>query len=159
MFVQIIKAQSFELVFEEQNGGLYKLSLPYNSPKKHSTVFVEDTPYALDILGIIVDGIPVELEWSGAVYEPYYYFDIRKVNRDETQFFIHMIWGKNSAGKLVWNDKRGGNFSYVIEERNKELRIRYRVLFPFPFVTLRKLMRKRVPEWAYSPEFEVTVNW
>jgi hypothetical protein len=59
LFVQIIKVQSFELVFEEQNSGIYKLFLPYNSSRKHSTVFVEDTPYALDILGISVDGIPL----------------------------------------------------------------------------------------------------
>jgi hypothetical protein len=94
----------------------------------------------------------------GFLYEPYYYFDVRRVNRNETQFFILMAWDKNSAGKLVWNDRRGGNFSYVINEGNRELRIRYRVLFPFPFVTLRKLMTKRVPEWAYSPEFEAIVD-
>jgi len=73
---------------------------------------------------------------------------------------MRMVWifyRSDDIKKFIWND--GSSYdSYIIREGGKNLFIRYKIVFPFPFVTVKKLKENNIPENSYSEEYCVSVD-
>ncbi|MFP3040753.1 hypothetical protein LQZ19_02920 [Treponema primitia] len=148
----------------------FYVNLPYFLNRNVRKVFVPDTPYAIDIINISADGTKLFFTNDPGYTEPSLYYETQNVIRNQNKYFITMYWYKYSNDKLVWSDSRGIIHSKVkrneavvtnsiqIEKGMKELRLEYRILLPFPFMTIARLQNNNIPERYYSDNFIVIID-
>jgi hypothetical protein len=140
-------------------GHRLELRLPYQRNMNNIWVFDEDTALALKILEISVDGEQIFPEFDPILRDYIFSMRIRNTRRGVNVYYMRMVWllvNSDNVRKFVWNDLRSID-SYIIREGSRNLFIRYKVVFPFPFVTMRRL-RNNAPEDAYSEEYCVSVD-
>jgi hypothetical protein len=155
----IVANQPLELEFVKGKV-FYKLPLPYEITGKKAEVFDGDPPFAIGISKIEIDGKAIVPEPDGSSREFLHYrFETRKVKKGEETFYISMYWYKYQDGRLSWNDGKGKNlgFSYMIKPGSRVLKIKYRIIIPYPFITI-AFYNDRIPEWAYTQEYEAIVD-
>ena len=142
-----------------KDGWNYIVNLPYQSTRERSKVFSDNFFYALDILEITVDGEPLMQTYGPIIYEESWYIKTRPINKEEKELEFPMLWSIIPGVDEIYYFDRDINNSYKIKKGDKELRMKYRIIFPFAFMSLGKLWTKKgIPQSAYSQEYEMAVN-
>jgi hypothetical protein len=160
-----------------KKGRYYVLNLPYEIGDDIEYVFDEDTPDAIDIIGIWADSfnkLPlISTPVSAGLGRTY--FNIRETT-EEKKYHISMswiIWDHITWGDyLFWSNGRGfrgfrlegstkvyeavGN-TYEIYRGMRQLEIRYRILLPYPSITIDDLFYKTYIE-NFSKEYKIIVD-
>jgi hypothetical protein len=157
-----------------KDGNRFILKLPYEIEDNIEYVFCEDTPYAIDIIEIRADGEKLFFIEDIRDIESRTYFDIQKTIKGKNIYYILMIWDQRSAvrtysisGKvLIWNDGRGifqkinpdhSTNSYELLSNIKRLEIKYRILLPYPSLSLDDLREKTYIS-NFTKEYTIVVD-
>lgn len=149
----------YELNYERTRYKL-ELKIPYQLNMKISRIFHEDTILAIKILEMKVDGKQIFPEFDGTQGSNGLKMKTKLVNKKLSIFYMRMIWifsDSSDIKEFTWSDGRSYD-SYIIREGSKNLFIRYKIIFPFPFVTVKKLKENNIPENSYSEEYCVSVD-
>lgn len=156
-------AQQTQNISFEKRGVVFELKLSYQCNIETTKVFHEETTLAIDIIEMSVDGRQIFPEADNILREYIPSMKIKYTWRRTNTFYIRMLWvgsqwaGNGNFKRFIWNDLRTTN-SYIISEGSKNLFIRYRIVIPFPSVTIDKLQKKYIPEESYSDEYSVCVD-
>ena len=138
-------------------GWHYVLNLPYEIDAPDELVFDEDTPLAIDIIEIYADGTKLfRTDKILAFVEQQFRFSIHKVNKEKNEYFISMFWISTVSGKLLWHD--GRLHFYEISKRMKELKIKYRIVLPYPDITIENFYDKDYEHKRYTKEYMLCVD-
>jgi len=156
--------------FIKKNNRLFILNLPYNVKENISIIFDEDTPYAIDIIEIYADTKKLSFIEDIRDIGTRTSFRIINISEKKEDYFISMYW--YLYGNLLrWNDGRGIIFekvinndqasnvlsykpltnTYALTRDMKHLVIKYRILYPYPSLTIDDLYNKTNNE-NYSNE-------
>ena len=141
--------------------GKYILNLPYEIEDDVEFIFYDDTPLAIDIIEIYVDG--EELLFSDNV-EIFRHsnmqtsLNILPIIKDKKEYIIQMQWYLYSNRLLCWYNGKGASSeklnifgfeviypitnAYTISNDKKQMVIRYRILFPYSTMTIDDLRNK-----------------
>jgi len=157
-FSFIINAQGNEIMKGEfiKDGDNFAIKLPYKIGNHIKYVFVEWTTYAIDIIDIRADGIKLSFFHDPSVPNGLPFFRTQKTIKGKDTYFQYMVWKPVFYNKvLTWNDGRGLIFteiapytsttstnSYKILRDMNILEIRYRILLPYPSLTLDDIYEK-----------------
>jgi len=131
---------------KSNSGRSYILNLPYEVEDDVRFVFDKNTLYAIDILQILVDGRTLSITDRGSLIEPQDYFFIHEVTEGQKEYFISMSWRKSGEDILRWTDTGGPDLTkvnqslaYEISKEMKILDITYRIILPYPSLTINNL--------------------
>jgi len=149
-----------EITFEKSVYGL-ELRLPYQRNTRITRVFHEDTELAIIILEMAVDGEQIFSEVSSinSDYRPF--MKKKHTKREANIYYMRMIWdaiNSKNIQKYEWKDPRTWSRCYTIRKGSKKLFIKYKIVVPFPFVTIKKLLQYNIPEYVYSEEYCISVD-
>lgn len=155
--------------FIENNAHIFTLKLPYRVSDEIDSIFNEDTPLAIDIVEIYADGKKLYFVEDRRLIEvnnkPY--FRIDRIVERKKEYFIFMDWYLlRSAGVLCWNDGRGliitdNNVytnTYEISRDVKKLEIKYRIVLPYPTLTIENLFDIKYQDKRYTKSYMIIVN-
>jgi hypothetical protein len=135
----------------------FELRLPYQIKRHIKRVFDEDTPYAIKIVEMKLNGSHVPLIFNGSLIESRGDYDTRRTSRGEIKYFLAMYW-HIMPDKILWSDERESLVYEINRNSTGCLEIHYRVVYPFPFMTLRKLYNKNIPRNYLSDEYIAIVE-
>jgi len=153
--------------------GDYILNLPYEVGEDIKYVFDKNTPYAIDIIEIRADGEKLFFVFYPGIGETVRYADIRETIKGKKEYFITMCWYSDDRGEQVlrWDDSRGfrakeiepGLFQvythcYEISMGMKVLDITYRIVLPYPSLTIDNLSDVNYEDKIYTKEYTITVD-
>jgi len=154
-----------------KNGRSFILHLPYEIGNDIAFIFVEDTPYAIDIIEMRADGEKLLFVDDIRQLETRSYYNIKEVIKDRKKYFIFMQWDQYSNDILRWNDGRGlvfnitghnensvDTFSYEISREMKMLEITYRIVLPYPKLSIENLYDKDYKHKKYTDEYKMIVD-
>ncbi|MDR2182068.1 MAG: hypothetical protein LBN92_05245, partial [Treponema sp.] len=86
-------------------------------PENIDLVFDHDTPLAINIVGIYIDGKKLEYNPDTPIdfgFEPRTYFKLLKINQDDSnnEYYVTMWWKKRIGEEdaLYWHGGRGAVF-------------------------------------------------
>jgi len=155
--------------------GDYILNLPYEVGDDVEYIFDEDTPYAIDIIEIKADGEKLSfiLDLSALPYARRY-VNVKEIVEGKKKYFMTMYWFPEYIGEqaLRWNDGLGLFFvegteagyiapwtnSYQISEGMKTLEITYRIMLPYPSLSIKNIRDKNYEDKIYTKEYTITVD-
>jgi hypothetical protein len=96
-----------EISFRKYNDYYYLLDLPYIVSNENDFVFASDTPLAINIIGIFINGKRLSYTDEVLPVESRTYFNLEKiVSRGEEKHMI-MTWKKRDNERIYWHDGRG----------------------------------------------------
>lgn len=150
--INIIEGEFYKL-----DNWSYVLNLPYEIDAADEFVFDEDTPYAIDIIEIYINGKKL----SGtdnilAFGEQRASFSTHKVNKEKNEYFISMFWMSIESGKLFWDD--GRLYFYQISKQAKELKIKYKIVLPYTNITIENFHDKNYKHKRYTNDYVLRVD-
>jgi hypothetical protein len=158
------------------NDRLFILNLSYEIDDSVKFVFDEDTPFAIDVINIIADGKAISFTDDTNVFGARSYYNIQKVDVEKRHYYISMYWFLRCSSELSWNDGRGIIFerisgiltdsdvvapttnTYAITNDIKLLEIKYRILLPYPGITIENLFFKDHDDMHYTNEYVMRVD-
>ena len=149
------------------------LRLPYIVGDNIEYIFEEDTPYAIDIIEILADG-----QMLAFVFDPMSvssfsrsYFRISKTTEDTREYYISMYWyveylSNISRDAFQWNDGRSIYFingvpatnTYEIRRGMEFLEITYRIMLPYPTLTIQNLRDPNYENKIFTEEYRMIVD-
>jgi hypothetical protein len=149
--------------------GFYILNLPYELEVTDELVFDEDTPYAIDIIEIRTNRRKIYATEYLSFVELRTSFRTHKI--EKTEHFITMFWILVEPGKLYWDDGRWtifveiapNNFvyrknAYLVSKRMKVLEIKYRIILPYPGLSIENLYDINYEHKRYTEEYTLRVD-
>lgn len=164
--------------FVKEDSQLFILNLSYKIRDDVEFVFDEDTPYAIDIIEIYADGNKLSLlneDWVFRTARSS--FRKHKVTKNKKDYHMSMYWHfYYSNNMLCWNDGRGVIFetisgiipnqdvtsritnTYAISREMKQLEIKYRIVLPYPSLTIDNLYDLNYEHKIFTEEYSVTVD-
>ena len=147
------------------------LNLPYEVENDIEIIFAEDTPLATEIMEIWADGVKLSFINDTNVPLGRTYYDIRRKEINKNRYFISMYWRIHQNGILRWNDGRGiifneiapGMFShmtntYEINQYIENLVILYRIVIPYPTLSINNLYDIKYNNKIYSKNYRIEAN-
>jgi hypothetical protein len=148
------------------------LDLPYEIGDDVNFIFDKDTPYAIDIIEMYADGKKLSFIDDIRPLEARSYYNIEEVTENKKKYFISMLWDLLYSGEVLrWNDGRGlifsklspnessiGTFSYEISREMKVLEITYRIVLPYPQLSIENLYDKNYKYKKYTEVYKMTVD-
>jgi hypothetical protein len=160
-----------EISFRKYNDYYYLLDLPYIVSNKNCFVFESDTPLAITIVGIFSNGKRLSYTDEVLNVQARTYFNLVKTAPREKEKHMTMWWKKIDNETIYWHDGRGiisnpeGSPEniwkincYVLKKGMRNILIRYKILFPYPNVSIVGLYKENQKEEYYSDEYAVSVN-
>ena len=136
-------------------------------------VFHEQTPFAIDFIEVLVDGRkqPPRNRWSSnhiMGITSINNFGIREVTELQNKYFITMTWRRIGQEGIFWYDG-GGPYElyqvnprhsrgYYIPSKSKTLEITYRIILPYPSLTIENLFDKNYKDKKYSNVNKISIN-
>jgi len=159
-----------EFIYER--GNCFTLNLPYEINDNVQYVFGYNTPWAIDIIDIFVDGkrIPAstDLNLRMVPYDPSIRYSINKVTENQKEYYITMYWLRIGTTEMFWEDWTSGidskNFfsihsrAYLIPIKGKELNIKYRIILPYPSLTPENLFDKNYELKEFTKEYNLYID-
>jgi hypothetical protein len=150
----------------------FSLDLPYNVKDNVEYIFDEDTPYAIDIIELRADGKELHYnnEFEAGSSNSRRFFRIKKTIDGENEYFITMYWlvvPPFPSMALLWNDGRDimlwtsngpQENTYVITNEMKILEITYRIVLPYPTLTIDNLYDMDYEYKIFTEEYHMIVN-
>jgi hypothetical protein len=173
---------TFFLTYAEENafiegvffkrGSFFILNLPYEIDNNDLFVFDEDTPYAIDIIKIYADGEELSFIEDIRDVQPRTYYRVHEIITGRRNYFISMYWMPWYSGEVLrWNDGRGifftqltptrlliNIFSYEISRGMNVLEITYRIVLPYPSLSIENLSDKSYENKRYTREYRIRVD-
>jgi hypothetical protein len=157
---------------KKKEGRFLFLDLPYEIGDDVNFIFDEDTPYAVDIIEMCADGKKLSFIDDIRPLEARNYFNIEKVTKNRKKYFISMSWDFLYSDEVLrWNDGRGlifstlgpnessiGTFSYEISREMKILDITYRIVLPYPQLSIENLYDKNYKNKKYTEVYKMIVD-
>lgn len=149
------------------------LNLPYEVGEDIKYVFDGFTPYALDIIEIRADGEKLPFVFYAGIGDTIRDYDIRETIKGKKEYFITMYWYLDDTGEQIlrWDDSRGfrakqiepGLFlaythCYEISMGMKVLDITYRVVLPYPSLTIDNLSDVKYENKIYTEVYTITID-
>jgi hypothetical protein len=143
-----------------RKGSFYVLNLPYNIPTNAYFVFDPDTPSAIKIISMEVDGHNISPLFypAGPISEPRTYANVIKADKSFQGNYLSMYWSINQGNDfLFWTD---GQFnSYRIARSMRVLKIKYKILIPKKYTPFFDIEVEQKNDMIYfSCEYTVTVD-
>jgi hypothetical protein len=170
-----------EFIKWDEWGAEFVLNLPYEIGEDVEYVFDKDTPYAIDIIEIRADG--EKLSFALELLAPPYsrnYARVKRTIEGKREYYMSMDWtfgwvtieGRRGWVKaLFWNDGTGFMFketepdygvpwtnSYQISDGMEILEITYRIILPYPSLTLNNLRDRNYENKIYTEEYTITID-
>jgi hypothetical protein len=137
-------------------GQYYELLLPYRVERSVKRVFKYDSPLILDVKCIEIDGIELLPENDPALFEIPHHIVQENKKKDEFIKYVQMLLKKLPDGKLSWSlEKKNLRYIFPIEA---DVSITYRVLLPFPFASVKRILRNDFNEKYYSSYNKIVIN-
>jgi hypothetical protein len=149
----------------------YLLRLPYKIDDQIHFIFGEDTPLAIKIIEINVDGEALSYSDDVINVNQRTYLNIIPVQCGQREYFVRMYWYKRNFDIIYWHDGRGIIFREVeprlfypkinIYELNKKMKniiIKYRVLLPYSGITINDLYNGELKDQYYTDEYCVSID-
>jgi hypothetical protein len=109
----------------------YILDLPYEIPEGIKFVFEPDTPLAIKIIAMEIDGRKLDPLFNpeGPLIEPRTFVNLARTDRNSSQYHLSMYWHINSTNDILyWHD--GRVTKYRLSRGMRELKIKYKVVIP-----------------------------
>jgi|GEM_PF-2832430 len=160
IFGGFLHAQQINEAVLERRNSMLIIHLPYNVNNGINRIFQENTVLAINIIEIRVDGEQIYPEFNSILGELTFSIKQKRVNRNRNGYSMRMRWDyleSNNTNRFSWCDGRSYD-AYVIREGSQRLFIRYRIIYPFFFVTVEKLRTNNIPRHAYSDEYSVSID-
>jgi len=158
---EIIKGQ-----IVSENSSAWSIKLLYEINDEVEYVFTYWTYFAIDFIDITVDGnkLPVNFSYTIALYNPsmdYRRYELYKVE-EKKQHFISMLWTRVGIEGIYWEDYTMGasahSRGYYIPRESKILHITYRIILPYPTMTVENLFDKTYKNKIYTKEYKMYVD-
>jgi hypothetical protein len=162
-----------EISFRKYNDCYYLLDLPYIVSNENYFVFASDTPLAINIIGIFSNGERLSYTDEVLLVESRTYFNLAKTPSQKEKIHMTMWWKRSDNERIYWHDGRGIIFNpgppgnilnagkincYELKKGMQNITIRYKILFPYPNVSINDLYEENQKEEYYSDEYVVSVN-
>jgi hypothetical protein len=163
--------------FVERDSDYFILNLPYEIGDDVKYIFHENTPLAIDIIEIKVDGETLSVVDEFDPGEADYYFHICEVIEGQTEYFIGMRWYPSNPfsflSGLRWYDGRGmiytdlGPNCFSVSDRTNTyeilrgmeiLEIRYRIVLPYPTLNIDNLRDREYENKRFTEEYRIIVR-
>ena len=176
IFSEIHGYEIYKGEFQKYYEGFYILNLPYYIDDNVKYIFEEDTPFAIDIIEILVDDaiLPTNFRFEfGSLYSRRS-FKIQETTEGINKYYISMCWymvHPLPGEAIFWHDRRGllkkeiapGEFiidlnMYLITQDIKNLEITYRIVLPYPSVTIDNLADLNYNSKLFSNEYKISVD-
>jgi hypothetical protein len=142
-----------------KQGRDYSLNLPYKISDDVEYVFDRNTPLAIDLIHIYVDKKKLEpIDKLLVMTHPQDYFTVHETDKGKNEYYISMHWLllEYDKNKLIWDD--GTVRFYQITRKMKTMEIKYRIILPFPDMSIRDLYLKDNEKLRFTEEYIVRVD-
>jgi hypothetical protein len=163
--------ETIEGYFVRKREDLFIINLPYKVEDNIAYVFDEDTPYAIDIIELRADGEKLQYnnDFEAGSFNSRRYFHTKGTEKGKREYFIIMDWYAVypfPSMALQWNDGRYLMFNnripqentYVVTNGMKILEITYRIVLPYPLLTIDNLYDLNYEHKIFTEEYHMIVK-